>query len=84
MIWNPAAESMARGELERLQLDRLRESLTWTESRVPFYREQLNRARIVPEAIQSLADVSGRWPAEGDGGSCVRDSRKFFVGKVLT
>ena len=58
MIWNPAAESMARGELERLQLDRLRESLTWTESRVPFYRERLNRARIVPEAIQSLADVS--------------------------
>jgi phenylacetate-CoA ligase len=57
MIWNPAAESMARGELERLQLDRLRESLTWTESRVPFYREQMNRARIVPEAIQSLADV---------------------------
>ena len=58
MIWNPAAETMSRGDLERLQLERLRESLVWTESRVPLYRDRLNRARIVPEAIQSLEDLA--------------------------
>ena len=58
MIWNPAAETMPRAELERLQLERLRETLAWAESRVPLYRDRLNRARVVPEAIQSLADLA--------------------------
>jgi phenylacetate-CoA ligase len=58
MIWNPAAEMMDRRELERLQLERLRESLTWAETRVPFYRDRLNRARVVPEKIQRLDDLA--------------------------
>ena len=58
MIWNLAAETMARPELDRLVLERLREALTWAETRVPFYRERLNRARIVPEAVQNLADLA--------------------------
>ena len=58
MIWNPAAETMARPTLEQLQLERLRETLVWAESRVPLYRDRLNRARVVPEAIQSLADLA--------------------------
>jgi phenylacetate-CoA ligase len=58
VIWNPAAETMPRAELERLQLERLRETLAWAESRVPLYRDRLNRARVVPEAIQSLADLA--------------------------
>ena len=31
VIWNPAAETMPRAELERLQLERLRETLAWAE-----------------------------------------------------
>ena len=58
MIWNPAAETMPRAELERLQLERLRETLAWAETRVPLYRDRLNRVRLVPEAIQSLADLA--------------------------
>ena len=57
MIWNPAAETMPRAELERLQLERVRETLAWAETRVPLYRDRLNRARLVPEAVQSLADL---------------------------
>ena len=44
---------MPRAALERLQLERLRETLAWAESRVPLYRDRLNRARLVPEAIQT-------------------------------
>ncbi len=58
MIWNPAAETMPRPELERLQLERLRESLAWAESRVAFYRDRLNRARVVPESVQTLDDLA--------------------------
>ena len=39
---------MPRAELERLQLERLRETLAWAESRVPLYRDRLNRARRGP------------------------------------
>ena len=66
MIWNPAAETMPRAELERLQLERLRETLAWAESRVPLYRDRLNRARLVPEAIQSLAGL-GRTSRSSSG-----------------
>src|SRR5215470_2250674 len=48
---------MSRAALERLQLERVRETLALAESRVPLYRERLNRARVVPEAIRSLADL---------------------------
>jgi phenylacetate-CoA ligase len=58
MIWNPAAETMSRSELERLQLERLKETLEWAESRVPHYRDRLNRARLAPEGIQSLDDLA--------------------------
>jgi len=57
VIWNPPVETMARASLERLQLERVRETLMLAESRVPLYRERLNRARVVPDAIQSLADL---------------------------
>jgi len=57
MIWNPAAETMDRRDLERLQLERLRQCLAWAETRVPFYRDRLNRARVVPEKIQRLDDL---------------------------
>src|SRR5688572_13522461 len=50
---------MPRADLERLQLERLRETLAWAESRVPLYRDRLNRARVVPETIQSLDHLAG-------------------------
>jgi phenylacetate-CoA ligase len=58
VIWNPAVETMSRAALERLQLERVRETLALAESRVPLYRERLNRARVVPEAIRSLGDLA--------------------------
>src|SRR5262245_18231061 len=61
MNWNPAAETMDRRDLERLQLERLRETLACAETRVPFYRDRLNRSRVVPEKIQRLEDL-GRLP----------------------
>src|SRR5262245_33985392 len=48
---------MSRAALELLQLERVRETLALAESRVPLYRERLNRARVVPQAIRSLADL---------------------------
>ncbi|WP_200328781.1 phenylacetate--CoA ligase family protein [Thiocystis violacea] len=55
-IWDEPAETLPRAELERLQLERLRD-LVVRISRVPFYRDQLNHRDIGPQNIRSLADV---------------------------
>lgn len=57
MIWNPGAETLSRGELTALQLERLRKTLRWAGERVAFYREALASSRVTPESIRSLDDL---------------------------
>ncbi|WP_027364425.1 phenylacetate--CoA ligase family protein [Desulfotruncus alcoholivorax] len=58
MIWDPQHECMDREELRSLQLKRLKETVTRVYERVPFYRQALDRAGVLPGDIQSLADVT--------------------------
>ncbi len=37
MIWNREAETMSREARERLQLERLGETIAWAVARVPFF-----------------------------------------------
>ena len=53
MIWNRAAESAERPELEQLQLDRLRAVVARCAERVPFYR------RVLPARIEGRLDSIG-------------------------
>jgi phenylacetate-CoA ligase len=50
VIWNRAAESAERPELEQLQLERLRAVVTRCAERVPFYR------RVLPARIDGRLD----------------------------
>jgi len=50
-------ETMGRGELEELQLKRLRSVVKWAYERVPFYRKKLDGAGVKPEDIKSLSDI---------------------------
>ena len=54
-IWD-AVESIPREEMERLQVERLRDCLARVKQAVPFYRERL--AGVEPGGIQSLADLA--------------------------
>ncbi|MEE8442878.1 MAG: phenylacetate--CoA ligase, partial [Dehalococcoidia bacterium] len=58
MIWNPQHETMPRGELEKLQLERLKEITARVYEKVPFYRRAFQELAVSPESIHSLADVS--------------------------
>jgi phenylacetate-CoA ligase len=58
-IWNPAAEKMARPQLEALQLQRFREIMGHAALHVPFYRKLFSRERISPDNIKSLSDIQG-------------------------
>jgi phenylacetate-CoA ligase len=58
MIWNPPAETMPRADLERLQLERLRDVAARVYAGVPWYRRRFDEARVQPGQIKSLADVA--------------------------
>ena len=57
MIWNPAAETMARSDLEALQRQRLADLAARVYARVPFYRDAFDRAGVRPEQVRSLDDL---------------------------
>jgi len=53
VIWNVEAETMAGRARERLQLERVQETLRWAVARVPFHRERLGAV-----TIGELADLA--------------------------
>jgi len=54
-------ERASRGELQALQLDRLRWSLAHAYNNVPHYRTKFDTARVRPSDLKSLADLA-RFP----------------------
>lgn len=57
-IWDRHHECMPREELEQLQLERLQATLNRVYKNVPCYRNKFNAAGIIPEDVQSLADLN--------------------------
>jgi phenylacetate-CoA ligase len=56
-IYNPSVECVLRGELERLQLERLREVVYRIYNNNYHYRKKMKEAKISPEDIKSLEDI---------------------------
>jgi len=56
MIWS-TYETMARDQMEKLQLERLKQTVRRVYDHVPHYRAKLNEHGIKPEDIQSLEDL---------------------------
>jgi phenylacetate-CoA ligase len=55
--WNPRTETMPRAGLEDLQLRKLRRTLQWTDSQVPYLSKKLHDAGVNAEQITSLDDL---------------------------
>ena len=56
-VYNPAIESMERDELDRLQLERLRDLAKRCEEMVPFYRMKLRESGVSWKDIETLDDI---------------------------
>lgn len=56
-MFSPELEAMARQDLEALQLQRLKATVSHAYMNVPFYRTRLDDAGVGPETIQSLGDL---------------------------
>lgn len=58
MIRTPRIETMPRPELEELQLQRLKKTVSYVYERVPFYKNAMQKSGVAPEDIKTLADVA--------------------------
>src|SRR5690242_11364806 len=58
MYFNQAVETMERTELQKLQLQRLRETINRAYHKVPFQRQQFEQAGVRPDALNRLEDLS--------------------------
>ena len=57
MFWDQTNETLRRTDLERLQLQRLQDTVRRVAARVPFYQQEFAQLRVKPEDIRSLADL---------------------------
>jgi len=57
MYWNKTIETMERGALEALQLERLQNTVQRVYQNVEVYRERMQKAGVSPDDIKTLADV---------------------------
>lgn len=55
-LWNPAAETMDRGELAELQLDKLKRQLIRVYEQSPYYNAKFKKAGVDPAKLKSFAD----------------------------
>ncbi len=73
MAWNKEFECMSLDDLQRFQLMKLNETISWLYEKVPPYRKKLDDAGIKPDGIKSLekmqelpftvkADLTGNYP----------------------
>jgi phenylacetate-CoA ligase len=57
-MFDRAAETMPRAELEALQLARLQQTVAYACAKVPHVRQRLDAAGVKPEHIKALSDLA--------------------------
>ncbi len=58
MFWDKEHETLSRGEMENLQVERLQQKIRDVYENVPFYRKSFQDHNVTPDDIRSLADLS--------------------------
>ena len=58
LIWNKEYECLPRPEIEKLQLQRLKEVVSKVYEKVPFYRDLYDQHGVRPDMIKELTDIS--------------------------
>ena len=57
MFWDKEHETLSRGELEALQLERLQQKVRDVYEKSPFYRRLFQERKVMPSDIRSLDDL---------------------------
>lgn len=57
MFFQKEIETMSRKQIEEIQLERLKFTVNYCYTHVPFYKKKLDDAGVSPDQIQSLDDI---------------------------
>jgi phenylacetate-CoA ligase len=57
MHWNKQFECMPLGDLQKLQLANLKDTVRWVHQRIPFYRKKLDEFNVKADDIRGLEDI---------------------------
>ena len=57
MFWNEKAECMEKEEKEKIQLERLQETVKLAYENVEFYKKRFDEIGLKPEDIKTLKDI---------------------------
>jgi phenylacetate-CoA ligase len=57
-MWNRELETLPRGKLEKLQLERLKQTLERAYGHVPFYRHAFDECRFKPSDLKGFDDLA--------------------------
>ncbi len=58
MPWDDKFECMPVEDLQKLQLEKLKETAAWAYEKIPFYQTAFDKLGIKPQDIHHLEDVS--------------------------
>lgn len=58
MPWNDKFECMPLKDLQKFQLKKLKETVSWVSQKVPFYKKKLKEMGVKADGIKSLEDVA--------------------------
>jgi phenylacetate-CoA ligase len=58
ILWNPAKELMTRGEMKKLQLEKLKKQLVRVYEQSPYYKTKFDSAGVNPHRFKSLEQFS--------------------------
>jgi phenylacetate-CoA ligase len=58
MPWNDTFECMPVEELQKFQLEKLKETVAWISEKIPFYQKRLKESGITADDIKGLEDLS--------------------------
>ena len=56
-MYHPEIETASRGEMAKIQLERLKATVEKVYNNTPFYKELFDQLGVKPSNIQSLEDI---------------------------
>ena len=58
LYWNAEMETISAADLERREVEWLRQQLAYLQATSPFYRAKFEQANISPDDLKSRADLA--------------------------
>ena len=55
MPWNDTFECMPVEELQKFQLEKLKETVAWSSEKIPFYQKTLKESGITAAALRNVS-----------------------------